>query len=155
MTRKPSRPKPATTVEIPPQLPALIPPPAGLPGKQTSPPGDQHRYAALDRGVMASLAQLTGGISPHAMIDAWSDWAMHLARAPGRQMELVERAQANWLKLSQFALSGLLGKELEKPFKPGRYDTRWSHAGWDKAPFALWQQGFLGLQDWWQSATNL
>ena len=154
MTRKPSRPKPATTVEIPPQLPALIPPPAGLPGKQTSPPGDQHRYAALDRGVMASLAQLTGGISPHAMIDAWSDWAMHLARAPGRQMELVERAQANWLKLSQFALSGLLGKELEKPFKPGHYDTRWSHAGWDKAPFALWQQGFLGLQDWWQAATS-
>jgi polyhydroxyalkanoate synthase len=88
------------------------------------------------------------------MIDAWSDWAMHLARAPGRQMELMERAQANWLKLSQFALSGVLGTPTEKPFKPKPYDTRWTHAGWDDAPFALWQQGFLGVQDWWRAATT-
>jgi poly(3-hydroxyalkanoate) synthetase len=39
---------------------------------------------------MASLAQLTGGLSPHAMIDAWSDWAMHLGRAPGQRYFLGE-----------------------------------------------------------------
>lgn len=154
MTRKPSPPRTATTVGTPLQLPAVMSPPAELQGKLTPAQSDPHRHAALDRGVMASLAQLTGGISPHAMIDAWSDWAMHLARAPGRQTELMERAQANWLKLSQFALAGPLGTAPEKPFKPGIYDTRWSHAGWDKVPFALWQQGFLGLQDWWQAATN-
>ena len=132
------------------QVPAVIPPPA-----PTAPP---HLHAALDRATMASLARLTGGLSPHAMIDAWGDWAMHLARAPGRQLELAERAQANTLKLMQFWLEGLsgavAGKPAEKPFHPGPNDPRWSHEGWDRAPFALWQQGFLGVQDWWQAATG-
>lgn len=112
-----------------------------------------HPYAALDRGVMAGLARLTGGISPHAMLDAWGDWAMHLARAPGRQLELMERARDNWLRLAQFATSGLTGKTDDKPFLPGTYDTRWSHEGWDRLPFAIWQQSFLATQDWWQAAT--
>ena len=149
MTRKPSQLKTESAAKAPELLPAVIPPARSRPAS-----AGPHRHAALDRGVMASLAQLTGGISPHAMIDAWSDWAMHLSRAPGRQIELMEHAQANWLKLSQFAWSGLLGGNREKPFEPARYDTRWTHAGWDKAPFALWQQGFLALQDWWQVATS-
>jgi len=114
---------------------------------------DRHPHAALDRGAMAHLARMTGGISPHAVMDAWSDWAMHLACATGRQFELVERAQANWLSLARFAASGLRGEPAEKPFEPGPHDTRWSHVGWERAPFALWQQGFLGVQDWWQAAT--
>ncbi|MGY6536795.1 MAG: PHA/PHB synthase family protein [Pararhodobacter sp.] len=118
-------------------------------------PADQaHPYSSLDRGVMANLARMTGGISPHAMIDAWSDWAMHLSRAPGRQLELIERAQGNWLKLVRFALAGLPGGAAEKPFRPGRHDTRWSHDGWEKHPYSLWQQGFLATQDWWQAATG-
>ena len=132
-----------------PNLPAVVPP--GRAG--TTPPRDAHRHAAVDRSVMANLARATAGLSPHAMIDAWSDWALHMARAPGRQMELAERAGANWLRLSRFALSALSGKDAEKPFLPGPHDTRWSHPGWDATPFALWQQGFLGAQDWWQAAT--
>ncbi len=117
-------------------------------------PREAHPHAALDRGAMASLARLTAGLSPHAMIDAWSDWAMHLARAPGRQMELLERAQADWLKLVQYSIAGLTDQTTAKPFHPGPHDTRWSHAGWDKAPFAQWQQGFLAVQDWWHAATS-
>ncbi|MBS4011688.1 MAG: polyhydroxyalkanoic acid synthase [Roseovarius sp.] len=115
---------------------------------------DPHPHAALDRSAMASLAQFTGGLSPHAMIDAWSDWAMHLGRAPGRQLELMERWRANALKLMQFASAQALDQPAEKPFKPGPYDTRWSHQGWDKPPFSLWQQGFLATQDWWHAATS-
>ena len=153
MNRKRTRTRPAPAPDRPPQLPVTVPPPVAEPRKATSAWGDPHRHAALDRGITASVARMTGGLSPHAMFDAWSDWAMHLSRAPGRQLELMERAQANWLKLSQFAMTGLLGNPGEKPFRPGRYDTRWSHSGWDKAPFALWQQGFLGVQDWWHTAT--
>jgi polyhydroxyalkanoate synthase len=36
------------------------------------------------------------------MIDAWGDWAMHQARALGRQPELLERMQPNWLRLGHF-----------------------------------------------------
>jgi polyhydroxyalkanoate synthase subunit PhaC len=128
-----------------PGLPVAVPP--------VDPADETHRHATLDRRTMAGLARLTGGLSPHAMIDAWNDWAMHLARAPGRQLELLERAQANWLKLSRFALESQMGRTSEKPFKPGPHDTRWSHQGWDMPPFALCQQGFLGVQDWWQAAT--
>lgn len=150
MTRKPTRSPAAAAAETVAHVPAVI-----ASKRQPTPPATvQHRHASLDRSVMANLARMTAGVSPHAMIDAWSDWAMHLARAPGRQLELMERAQANWFKLSQFAWSGVTGKPSEKPFRPGPNDTRWSHEGWEKAPFSLWQQGFLGLQDWWQAATT-
>ncbi|MGX0876879.1 polyhydroxyalkanoate synthase [Roseovarius sp. MBR-154] len=151
MTRKPTRirirPAPEDTPGPHPPGRSPAPPP---PAKAVDP----HPHAALDRSAMASLARFTGGLSPHAMIDAWSDWAMHLARAPGRQLELVERAQANGTKLGQYALGCMAGTRPDKPFSPGRYDTRWTHPGWQKAPFALWQQGFLASQDWWETATS-
>jgi polyhydroxyalkanoate synthase len=130
-------------------FPSVIAPPA-----QAAAASEAHRHAAIDRGATARVARMTAGLSPHAMIDAWSDWVMHLARAPGRQLELLERAQANWMKLAHYSAAGLMDQVPEKPFCPGPYDTRWSHAGWDKAPFALWQQGFLAVQDWWQAATS-
>lgn len=149
MTRKPTRTRLDQAAAPAPQLPAVI-----ADDPKTAPPeADPHRHAALDRGIMASLAQMTAGLSPHAMIDAWADWAMHLSRAPGRQLELMERAQTNWLKLARFGASCLIDQQAEKPFVPGPNDTRWSHAGWQKVPFAFWQQGFLGVQDWWHAAT--
>ena len=98
MTRKPAA-KPArnhaSALEDPPLLPAVVPSPA-----ETPDPDTPHPHDMLDRATMASLARLTAGLSPHAMIDAWSDWAIHLARAPGRQLELMERAQTNGMKLA-------------------------------------------------------
>ncbi|MGY6411137.1 MAG: PHA/PHB synthase family protein [Alkalilacustris sp.] len=103
---------------------------------------------------MASLARLTGGISPHAVIEAWSDWALHHARAPGRQMELAERAGTNALKLWRYNLEALIGAEPEAPFQPRPYDTRWKHDGWQAPPFSLMQQAFLATHDWWDAATE-
>jgi polyhydroxyalkanoate synthase len=136
-----------------PALPAVVPQPAA-PRPAPERAAEPHLHATLDRAAMAGLARFTAGMSPHAMIDAWSDWAMHLGRAPGRQLELAERAQANALKLAQYAAAQATGAERDKPFAPGPHDTRWRHDGWDKAPFALWQQGFLATQDWWDAATS-
>jgi polyhydroxyalkanoate synthase subunit PhaC len=135
--------------EKPAQVPVVIQPKPN----PIRPAHESHPHASLDRSVMASLSRLTAGLSPHAIFDAWGDWAMHLSRAPGRQLELIERLQANWLKLSRYAMEGLSGGVPDKPFKPGPYDPRWSHQRWDKLPFALWQQGFLSAADWWQAAT--
>lgn len=74
-TRKPAPPRKQPLAETPQALPA--PAPQSVAGSP-----DPHPHAALDRSAMASLARMTAGLSPHAMIDAWSDWAMHLARAP-------------------------------------------------------------------------
>jgi polyhydroxyalkanoate synthase len=103
----------------------------------------------LDRAVRAGLAQATGGVSPYSIYSAWSDWAMHLARSPGRQLELCERAQKNALKL----LLQTSPVTPEPPFVPKPHDARFDHPAWDKQPFQSWKQGFLAVQDWWDAAT--
>ncbi|MFD1196442.1 PHA/PHB synthase family protein [Seohaeicola saemankumensis] len=113
-----------------------------------------HPHQNLDRSVMAAMAQLTGGVSPHAVADAWTDWWLHMARAPGRQLELIEKAQQNTLRLMQHAAAEMTGKAQDAPFAPKANDTRWTHPDWAKPPFSQWQQGFLALQDWWDHATD-
>ncbi len=113
-----------------------------------------HPHQNIDRAARAAVARLTGGVSPYAIAGAWSDWAMHLARAPGRQLELAERAQASALKLADYANHRLAGKPAEPPFAPRPQDHRFSHPSWQRLPFELWQQAFLAVQDFWQHATD-
>jgi hypothetical protein len=40
----------------------------------------------------AATAKLTGGFSPMALTLAYLDWAIHLAAAPGKQLELAAKA---------------------------------------------------------------
>ncbi len=128
------------------QFPAAVPP-ASQPR-----PREPHLHEDLDRASRAAMAFMSGGVSPHAFIEAWSDWALHVARAPGRQLELAERAQENMAKLMKQAISP--GSEAAPSFIPKPYDHRFHHPGWQKAPFNAWSQGFLAAQDWWDYATD-
>jgi polyhydroxyalkanoate synthase len=121
-------------------LPAVIEPP--------QPVGNPHQN--FDRAARAAVARLSGGVSTHAFVEAWSDWVQHLARAPGRQMELAEHAQRSLLKLATLATN----PGNAPPFAPKPYDHRFDHGGWQKQPFQMWQQGFLAMQDWWDHATE-
>ena len=112
-----------------------------------------HPHRALDRAAMAGLARITGGVSPHAVLEAWGDWALHLARAPGRQLELAERAATNAARLWRHQIDTLSGGDREPPFHPRATDPRWDHAGWKQPPYNLMQQAFLGVHDWWDAAT--
>ncbi|MGG7567863.1 PHA/PHB synthase family protein [Rhodovulum sp. DZ06] len=116
-----------------------------------APTGPGHRHQGLDRSVRAAAARMTGGVSPHAPIQAWTDWALALAQAPGRQMELAERARENALKLTMHAMQGA---DAPAPFAPKPFDHRFHHQGWDQFPFSLWRQSFLAAQDWWDAATD-
>lgn len=111
---------------------------------------DRHPYADLDRMARAVLAQNTGGVSPFSIYQAISDWALHMSRAPGRQMELAERAVTNTLKV----LADATGTADAPPFKPMPYDHRFTHSGWEHMPFRFWKQSFLATQDWWNHATE-
>lgn len=118
----------------------------------TAPKGSDHQRQNLDRSVRATMARLSGGVSSHAFIEAWTDWAFHLGESPGRQLDLIERAQQNALKLMAHAAGA--GQEASPPFRPKPFDHRFDHPDWQKQPFRMWQQGFLALQDWWDDATD-
>lgn len=137
------------TIPQTPMLPAAIPPPA------TPVDGEVHRHRDLDRAARAVLARMTGGVSPHSIAAAWMDWALHLGRAPGRQLELIEHAQQSAARLSAYAVATALGASAKDPFSPKPYDHRFADKAWDRPPFSLWKQGFLAAQDWWDAATEV
>ena len=136
-----------TLVPLKSNLPAVVQTPTGA---GQDPEGPEHPYRMLDRASRAAVARMTGGVSPHSIFAAWSDWAMHLSRSPGRQLELAEHAAQNAGKLANFAQN----PAGEAPFKPSDYDHRFTDQSWAKLPFALYAQGFLAMQDWWNAATD-
>lgn len=117
-------------------------------------PAERHPFADLDRMSRALLARNTGGVSPFSIYQAWNDWALHMSRAPGRQLELSERAVTNAFKVMSDTARNAMEPTDAPPFKPMAYDHRFTHPGWAKMPFRFWQQSFLATQDWWNHATE-
>ncbi|OCW58297.1 PHA/PHB synthase family protein [Hoeflea olei] len=114
---------------------------------------DASPYAGIDRKLRGAFARATGGVSPFGIAETWAAWTNHLARAPGRQLELAAHARDSALQLMDFAARSGLGQAPEAPFAPKPFDHRFADAGWAEPPFRLWQQGFLAVQDWWDQAT--
>ncbi len=133
-------------------------PPNVVPKAALLPQAEQHSHPHrnLDRAVRAAVAQVTGGMSPHSVTETWHDWGLHLSRSPGRQLELMERAQSNAAKVMAYA-TGAWSKDRDPsdgPFSPKAYDHRFADSAWDSPPFNFWKQGFLAVQDWWDHATD-
>jgi hypothetical protein len=118
MNKRPQTPGIPSKGAKPVQLPATIP----LASQPETGPTVAHPHENLDRASRAAAAYMSAGVSPHAFIEAWTDWALHLARAPGRQLELVERAQQNMTRL--MAQSLLPRSDGAPAFEPKPYDHR-------------------------------
>ena len=144
MTRSRKKPQIPATPPVVTDLPVVIPPKAA----PELPP--EEPLQTFDRTTRAVVARLSGGVATHAFVEAWSDWAQHLARAPGRQMELAGQAQRNMMQV----MSLWTRPDGPPPFAPKSYDHRFVHPGWQTPPFLWWQQGFLAVQDWWDHATE-
>jgi poly[(R)-3-hydroxyalkanoate] polymerase subunit PhaC len=99
------------------------------------------------------VARVTQGVSPHAQYVAWFDWAAHLARAPGRQLELWLRATRAAVQLARFASRSAVDTA-DPPYLPAAEDRRFDDPAWNSLPYVLWQQGFLAQEEWWRSATR-
>src|SRR3546814_18998288 len=65
---------------------------------------------ALDRAAAVVIAHLTHGLSPVTMILAATDWALHLACAPGKQLQLGAKAARKYWRLSDY-----IGRSLSDP----------------------------------------
>jgi polyhydroxyalkanoate synthase len=109
----------------------------------------------LDQLIHAGMANLTGGISPSALWEAYADWAIHLATSPGKQSHLVQKAFRKSRKLMRFCQACF--SQLDDPTActdPLPQDKRFADEAWKSWPFSFYSQSFLLTQQWWYNATT-
>lgn len=108
-----------------------------------------------DRGLKALAARFTGGLSPIALADAWSDWALHLATSPGKQVHLGAKAARKAQRLVGFCAACAMHEgEAGRCIEPLPQDRRFRDPAWAKWPYNLMSQAFLLNQQWWHNATT-
>lgn len=146
--------------------PGLPPPDALAPRPLVGLPLERDSFAAtalwdvVDRAVHASTARVTGGVSPAALMQAWMDWAIHLAAAPGKRMLLAQKAQRKAQRFARYALNCALASTQSAHAGPPRcieplaQDKRFASDSWTQWPFNLIHQGFLLNQQFWHNATT-
>ncbi|WP_226636600.1 PHA/PHB synthase family protein [Novosphingobium profundi] len=108
----------------------------------------------LDRSASAAIAQATSGLSPATMILAATDWALHLASAPGKQMQLAAKAGGKALRLMGYTARATRDPETPRVVEPLPQDRRFQGPEWHQAPYNVWTQAFLLNQQWWEAATT-
>ncbi len=109
----------------------------------------------IDRSMHATVAHLTGGLSPAALTGAYLDWASQLVFSPGKQVELAHKAAKKWLRLAAYACHcAQRGGSSEPCITPLPQDKRFADEAWQRWPYNLMQQSFLLGQQWWHNATT-
>ncbi len=97
------------------------------------------------RALLATLGQLTGGLSPQALGGAWWNVVSRLALAPGRQAQLAQTALQQAIALAQFTGGAL--KNPDEPAAPQAAGTPYAHRfadpAWAKFPFNVLAQAFI------------
>jgi polyhydroxyalkanoate synthase subunit PhaC len=107
-----------------------------------------------DRSLHAALARFTGGLSPAALGSAYLDWAVHLAGAPGKRMQLFDKAVRKSIRFANYATRcALEGGRSEPCIEPLSQDRRFAGQNWQSWPFNFMSQAFLLQQQWWHNAT--
>jgi polyhydroxyalkanoate synthase len=119
---------------------------------------DSYSVTALaditDRSLHAGLARFTGGLSPAAVGSAYLDWAVHLAGAPGKRMQLFDKAVRKSIRFANYATRcALEGGRNEPCIEPLSQDRRFASENWQTWPFNFISQAFLLQQQWWHNAT--
>jgi polyhydroxyalkanoate synthase len=108
-----------------------------------------------DRSLHAAAARFTGGLSPAALMQAYFDWAIHLAAAPGTRLRLVDKATRKAIRLTNYVRHYARdGGKTECCIEPLPQDRRFVDDNWRAWPFCLFYQSFLLQQQWWHNATT-
>ncbi len=109
----------------------------------------------LDRSFHAALARWTSGLSPAVILEAYFDWALHLATSPGKQVQLSEKAVRKVLRLALYAAHCARQEGNTPPcIEPLPQDRRFRSDAWKAWPHNLIYQSFLLTQQWWSVATS-
>jgi polyhydroxyalkanoate synthase len=108
----------------------------------------------FDRAAGAAIAQITAGLSPVTLLQALSDWGLHLAVSPGKQLQLAAKAARKNVRLLDYAMRGISNGDAALAIEPLPQDRRFSDPAWRQPPFNLFSQAFLLNQQWWHAATT-
>ncbi|AHB47342.1 poly-beta-hydroxybutyrate polymerase [Hyphomicrobium nitrativorans NL23] len=111
-------------------------------------------YRAIDRMREALSAHLSGGISPASLALAMFDWSIHLASAPGKRMELVDKAFRKSMRLATYMAAAGGRSDVKPCIEPLAGDDRFRGEAWRQHPYCCWAQGFLLTQQWWHNVTR-
>lgn len=77
----------------------------------------------IDRFLHAAWGRLVGGMSPAALMLAWSDWALHYATQPGRNARIALH-------------------QAPPPTQPRARDSRLGADEWTPWPFSMYREAF-------------
>ena len=102
--------------------------------------------------LSAALAKTTGGLSPAVLALALTDWSLHLAAAPGKRAELLDKAQRKSMRLAAHMLKALTTPGSCPCIEPLPGDNRYRAPEWREPPYSIWSQAFLLTQQWWHNA---
>lgn len=109
----------------------------------------------FDRYLNYLVSRWTAGVSPAACANAFFDWLMHLAAAPGLQLELMGNASERILRLFNFVYSAGAAEGNVLPCVTGQpCDKRFSSRRWHEFPFNMVSQSFLHVEEWWHEAAT-
>jgi len=129
-------------------------------GSVEQPDGSDSQTATVladitDRSLHAAVARLTGGLSPAALVEAYLDWATHLAFAPGKRLQLLVKALRKTTRFTNYAYRcAVEGGNAQPCIEPLPQDRRFVGDEWQKWPFNFIYQSFLLQQQWWHNATT-
>ena len=112
------------------------------------------RHETLDRILRAFEARFTQGVSPTAITAAWTDWAVHMMRAPGKRLTLAENAVSEGWRFFNHVAQTFAGRQPDPMIEPDADDRRFDNEAWQKPPFNLMVEGFLLAQAWWMDAAS-
>ena len=111
-------------------------------------------FHTFDRILRAAEARITQGMSPTAITGAWLDWGVHLARAPGKRMELAARAWIQGLRWLLWLRHAAAERNAAPLIAPTNGDTRFTGEAWAAFPFNAIAQAHLLAEAWWMEATR-
>jgi polyhydroxyalkanoate synthase subunit PhaC len=109
---------------------------------------------SFDRPLHATMARITGGVSPAALSQAFTDWLQHLLLSPDKQVELMGKAARKWARYLEYCPRACADPNCAQCIEPLLQDKRFTGEAWQKWPFNAIYQGFLLNQQWWHNATT-
>lgn len=117
--------------------------------REAAEPYQQAGFQIFDRMWRAMQARVTQGVSPAVVAYAWTDWAVHLMAAPGKQSALVLRAASMLARFSLWLPNAAFSGSQEAPMDPASDDPRFADPAWSVFPFNAMAQSHALWEAWW------